>query len=177
MDNLAQACKKYQTFSRTTILNGYGDIDDFRLGINNEIGEMLGDVKKFKRGDFNEEMLRVKLTDEIGDVCWYISNLFSLWDGNFYLDPQRHAGDCFMLYTFDPQHIVPKQFLQELNYHIGNLWNDEYIPVHGLTTLQKISNLVGKICIFYGLDIEQILIYNQNKLTKRFNLGEIKNHA
>lgn len=49
------------------------------LGLGNEVGEVLGKIKKWMRGDDGEENLnesrRLAIQDELGDVLWYLAVL------------------------------------------------------------------------------------------------------
>jgi hypothetical protein len=42
------------------------------LGLASEIGEVCGVVKKFIRGDMDEDVLQERLTSETGDILWYM---------------------------------------------------------------------------------------------------------
>lgn len=197
MDNLKEACLKYQHFSRTTILKGYGDEIDFILGIGNELGEVLeiiqqhetllkvveelqilglnaelgkvlGHKKKQKRGDFGDDILKQKLTDELGDVYWYLSNLCSLWGIDFSIDMEEFG-------YFDRPTNLENLFMV-LDYHKSNLWNKDFRKMNGIKMLSFISAAIGQLCGLYEIDIKDVLSFNVTKLTKRFNLGEIQNH-
>ncbi len=41
------------------------------LGLNDEAGEVAGAVKKYLRGDYDEEELHERVCGEAGDVLWY----------------------------------------------------------------------------------------------------------
>jgi len=46
------------------------------LGLASEVGEVLGVVKKIKRGDHGADVApatRQKISDELGDTLWYLS--------------------------------------------------------------------------------------------------------
>lgn len=45
------------------------------LGISGEAGEVAEQVKKYLRGDFDENELHTRLYGELGDVLWYIAVL------------------------------------------------------------------------------------------------------
>lgn len=197
MGDLVQACKEYQQFSLSTILKGYGDEIDFILGINNELGEVLeiiqehklvkslveelqiiglnkelgkvlGHIKKHKRGDYGDESLKSLLTDELGDVWWYVANLCSLWAIDFSINMEEFG-------YFDRETNLENLFMV-MDYHKSNLWNIQYRKLNGIRMIYYISATVGQLSLLYGIDIENSLSFNIKKLTARFNLGEIQNH-
>jgi NTP pyrophosphatase (non-canonical NTP hydrolase) len=46
-------------------------VEYLALGLNDESGEVAGAVKKYMRGDYDEEELRERVEGEAGDVLWY----------------------------------------------------------------------------------------------------------
>lgn len=48
----------------------------YALGAANELGELLGKLKKQLRGDYNGD-LRAEVMSEFGDVLWYLGRLAS----------------------------------------------------------------------------------------------------
>lgn len=82
---------EYQIKARHTAI--YPDIDANiyypALGLASEAGEVCGKIKKIMRdnGGVVSVETRLKLTDELGDVLWYVSNLASELD----IDLERMA--------------------------------------------------------------------------------------
>lgn len=70
--------KNYQDLAVETAVYGSGEKIMYpTLGLANEVGEVLGKVKKVLRdnnGEFTEE-LSLAIGDEIGDVLWYAAAL------------------------------------------------------------------------------------------------------
>ena len=50
------------------------------LGLNDESGEVAGAVKKYVRGDYDEDELRERVRGEAGDVLWYWARLLDELD-------------------------------------------------------------------------------------------------
>lgn len=57
------------------------------IGISNEAGEVLGKIKKWMRGDYGDGPISTEhkkaISDELGDVLWYIAVLAHDLDVNF----------------------------------------------------------------------------------------------
>lgn len=70
--------KEYQELAKVTAFYGAGTKILYpALGLGNEVGEVLGKIKKVLRdneGNFTEE-LKNKIGDEIGDSLWYMCML------------------------------------------------------------------------------------------------------
>ena len=45
------------------------------LGLVSEVGEIVGKMKKFLRGDFTIDVLIAGMHKELGDVLWYVAML------------------------------------------------------------------------------------------------------
>lgn len=50
-------------------------IEYLSLGLNDEAGEVAGAMKKYLRGDYDEDELRSRMEGETGDVLWYLVRL------------------------------------------------------------------------------------------------------
>ncbi len=70
--------KEYQEKAVKTAVYGAGNKITYpALGLANEVGEVLGKIKKCLRdnnGDFNDQWTAM-IGDEIGDVYWYLAAL------------------------------------------------------------------------------------------------------
>jgi len=65
--------KDFQNKANETILETCKNEEYLTLGLASEVGEVAGVVKKFIRGDMDEDTLQDRLTSEVGDILWYIS--------------------------------------------------------------------------------------------------------
>ena len=85
-----QASEYQQATKQFAIYNPHSAIEYLGLGIASEAGEVAGKVKKYVRGDYvvrdpigeglynmhqDEGRLKQDLAAEMGDVCWYVSQL------------------------------------------------------------------------------------------------------
>jgi NTP pyrophosphatase (non-canonical NTP hydrolase) len=71
-----------ESTARTAVYNGrksVGGLVYATLGLTGEAGEVANKVKKILRDDNNvmTEEVRLKLLDEAGDCCWYLSQLIT----------------------------------------------------------------------------------------------------
>lgn len=66
----------YQAFTRTTaIFPADRALEYLGLGLASEAGEVAGVIKKWIRDGTDDAALKAKLEAEMGDVCWYLSEL------------------------------------------------------------------------------------------------------
>lgn len=66
----------YQRFTPTTaIYPADRALEYLALGLVSEAGEVAGVVKKWLRDGTDDATLKAKLAGELGDVCWYLSQL------------------------------------------------------------------------------------------------------
>lgn len=61
-----------------------------RYGLFEEVGEVAGTFKKYERGDFGGVVFRERLSKELGDVLWYLSQV--ALDNNMQLDDIAKAN-------------------------------------------------------------------------------------
>lgn len=63
---------EYQKRTReTAVYPSEQGVEYTSLGLNDESGEVAGAIKKYIRGDYDEEELRSRIEGEAGDVLWY----------------------------------------------------------------------------------------------------------
>jgi NTP pyrophosphatase (non-canonical NTP hydrolase) len=70
--------KTYQELSKDTDLKH--EKSYYYLGLANEVGELLGKVKKFMRGDYGEKEFIEMMKNEMGDVGWYMAMICNIND-------------------------------------------------------------------------------------------------
>lgn len=72
---------EYQERTRETAVYPSQEATEYlALGLNDEAGEVAGAVKKYMRGDYDEEELRRRVSGEAGDVLWYWARLLDELD-------------------------------------------------------------------------------------------------
>jgi len=72
---------EYQTKTEETAVYPSEDaIEYLALGLNDEAGEVAGAIKKYLRGDYDEDELIERVSGEAGDVLWYWARLLDELD-------------------------------------------------------------------------------------------------
>lgn len=67
---------EYQIFTRSTIAYSPEKEKSYvERGLVGEVGEVLGVLAKYDRGDFGEEELHKRLSSELGDILWFLARL------------------------------------------------------------------------------------------------------
>lgn len=96
------------------------------LGLAGETGQLLGEYKKYLRDGEAHRLFKERVSEELGDLLWYISNVASKFDlslseiasENLVKVKQRWTGDRSIPLTFDvgfPEgERIPRRFEVEL---------------------------------------------------------------
>lgn len=170
MELLNQACKEYQAFALTTILPQCKNELYLIVGLNNELGEVLGNIKKYLRQDYEEGILQLKMMDELGDVWWYIANLCKIWDIEFEINPEGYK------WVLDEKEPTPLEYIfANLNDYMSSLWRYKKMGRYG--SLEHISSLFYHLSFLYGIDVRASFDANITKLSNRKEKGQIQNHG
>lgn len=136
-------------------------------GLVAEVGEVFGKVAKFVRDEWSRERLQDELKAELGDVCWFWVLLCHVAD----IEP-RDAKPV-------PEELTDKEVLQDLldvTARIQDLasrpgfvgsnawyyWNTLY------------PSYIARVAMVFGIDMQEILEYNINKLESRKERGTLK---
>jgi NTP pyrophosphatase (non-canonical NTP hydrolase) len=76
---------EYQSRTRDTAIYPERHASTYTsLGLASEAGEVAGTIKKYLRGDFDQEELVSRLAAELGDVLWYLARIAD--EHNIWLD-------------------------------------------------------------------------------------------
>lgn len=89
--------KEYQTRAHQTSQSA--DMDVFVYGIIGEAGDLASAIKQFKRGDSSKEVLRLRIEEEIGDLCWYVAEVATRHDIDLAASLQRNLTKTQELFT------------------------------------------------------------------------------
>lgn len=131
-----------------------------RLGIWEELGEVAGKVKRFRRGDYNKEEFRSNMKKELGDLTWYLT-LYNHLNGT----PTRQFRE--------PQN---KRIMDSLNrlYELqGYLVTAENSKFRGLT-IEAMTNTVTDLAWSFGYTMEDICKSNIDKTMYRLANNKIR---
>jgi len=121
------------------------------LGLQEEIGELVGKIAKSFRGD--KELGLEDLKKEAGDCMWMTSEIDFL-EGNNILKEAYGVWDDYNNHT--PAEITEDKFVEFL-------CGTEHPTTKALCVM-----------FYYGLDLEEILQMNIDKLQSRLERGVIK---
>lgn len=157
----------YQAFTPTTaIYDKKHELEYLRLGLKSEIGEALGVLKKYYRGDKSWSETTERFKSEIGDIFWYLSQLANMVDFELmdYLEISKNAT----LTILDTELTLDKIYLESEKLNDSSAkelirCTVSYCYVTLVVFLKNISFAVGSI-----------LSKNKAKLTQRLNTNNIK---
>lgn len=120
---------------------------NFALSFLEELGEVLGVLKKHIW--HGHELNKQKLTEECGDVLWY----FVALENCIFNSKYNNLINIYIYKTSDIKNLLS----QLLNNNIENK--------------QNTVNIILSVAAFYGIDLNEIIEYNINKLNKRYPNG------
>lgn len=158
----------YQITAKRTMnwkLDDNGQLTNFGLGIVGEFGEVDEILEAIKETE--EEMN--KITDEVGDVFWYIANFCTFlgidWRELF---PQKKkrlklgvASRAAFRHASKIADIIKKTTAQH------HELNKSGLSIH----LQGVMDSLTSILAYYGLTPQEVCAYNHMKLLKRYPDG------
>lgn len=158
----------YQKHAKRTMnweLDDNGQLTNFGLGIVGEFGEVDEILEAIKETD--EEVN--KITDEVGDVFWYIANFCTFlgidWRELF---PQKKkrlklgiASRIAFRHAAKISDIIKKTTAQ------GHALNQSGVT----TNLKGLMDSLMSILAYYGLTAQEVCAYNHLKLVKRYPNG------
>lgn len=122
------------------------------LGIHTEVGELL-DIYK-KKMAYGKEIDIVHLTEELGDICFYLANKDTFKDV-VYLEDQI---DLVKL-----EEDITQEKFDEIGEGIFITWLE-----HGLFSRVEYWIQIYMTCRIFNIDFEQMLEININKLKARY---------
>jgi NTP pyrophosphatase (non-canonical NTP hydrolase) len=129
------------------------------LGAIGEAGEVANQVKKILRDDDGEltEARRIKLIDEAGDVCWYVTRLAT--------ELGHDLDDC---QPVAPQHISLDEATLQMAKSVVEL-----LDFQELGDIQDALDAIAGVAYFLDTTFEYLLTVNIDKLTGRLARGTI----
>ena len=151
-------------------------------GLKSEAGEVLGKVAKLFRGDKTYEGMRPQIANELGDVCWFVSQIAHFYDLRFKPDVKNFS--YFEFHVNDP--LIIGETANSLFTCCRDLFlQDSVDPTNGkikdsivlqYTFEHLLTNIYG-LAILIDYDIETIFSMNKEKLTGRVKKGNIKGNG
>lgn len=144
------------------------------LGLNSELGEVCGVLKKSIRDNYSDEELREKISKEIGDCYWYLAMLYNAVKHEVYTSMEEIIEDIFNLNA------------ESLS--TSNTLSDEILRCFCLTTTNTSSisilthslQIIGILStVLHKLKISPIVVLNENldKLKSRQKRNKIQGNG
>lgn len=137
-------------------------------GLVAEVGEVFGKVAKAVRDDWHSrERLQEELKAELGDVCWFWILLCYVTN----IKPREAKAVPEAL----PDKGVLQDFL-EITTRISDIasWRAFEESSAGHYWLELYPSYIARVAMAYGIDMQEILEYNINKLESRKQRGTLK---
>jgi len=150
-------------------------------GFANEVGELLGILKKTKRGDYKFEDVKDKLLDELSDVCWYLFEMLRL-----------NRIDASNLLKTDDIVYFQGQYKDNVNENLVHknvaiIFLDaavflDYlyqgsrgtVPMYIFEKLAEAFIAIAAVAWQIGSNMQEVMQYNAEKLAKRKKTNTIK---
>jgi len=160
---------------RTLPRLGHKDKDLFHmgLGVKTEMGEILDIFKK--NIAYNKEIDLVNLSEEFGDMMWYVANTCNILGAQ--LDVDSDSCTPFSIASLDPS-------IYRLDRYCNTLFEFTLINVESQTRRSDIDNayyfsmiidtcniiyhVIKHLCKDYGFDFNNVLDTNIKKLKLRY---------
>lgn len=131
-----------------------------RLGIWEELGEVAGKIKRFRRGDYTKEEFKLNMKKELGDLTWYLT-LYNHLNNT----PTRKFNK--------PKNKRVMESLNNLYELQGYLVTATEPKFRGLT-IEAMTNSVTDLAWSFGYTMEDICKANIQKTQDRLLRGKIK---
>ncbi|MGV2830547.1 hypothetical protein [Myxosarcina sp. GI1(2024)] len=154
---------EYQKFTPSTSKSTATSKDYLYWGLIGEIGEVASVLAKIPiRDEYSPQITQSKLRDELGDICWFISQICNYCDLKLtYSGIPILSGK--LTYSGIPILSGKFDYSEEL-FDFATLFKiDELEQRLVYMALEAVSSLGHK----YGLTLEEIIEFNISKLTQR----------
>lgn len=135
-------------------------LDYIRLGIMEEFGEIVGKIKRYRRGDYQKEEFKTNMKKELGDLTWY---LVLYQHKNGVTKPGFRA----------PRNTRIMTNINTLELLKGHLAVAK-MPKHKSLIVSTMIDTVTDLAWNFGLTMEDVCNYNMKKTQDRLFRNMIK---
>ena len=151
-----------QNYLKSVLLTGSNikDLNYVQLGICEELGEISGKIKRYKRGDYKKEEFKSQIKNELGDLTWYLV----LYNHINHTPIQRFK---------QPSNKRIMQSLYSL-YKLNNYLIESKNPVFRGKLVESMVSSVGDLGWSFGFTMKDICQSNINKTMSRLQRNKIK---
>ena len=133
--------------------------DYLKLGISEEFGEILGNVKRYCRGDFGKEGFREQMKKEIGDLIYYLAVY------------EERIGQIKEFR--EPRKKGLKTNLHNLMALNANIFNAKH-PRHLTLAIHNMVDTATDLAYNFNLTMDEITQANVDNIRSRFNRNMIR---
>ncbi|MDK2790620.1 MAG: hypothetical protein PWP15_1127 [Methanothermococcus sp.] len=148
--------RNYEKLSRRTLNENGNDIQNFKLGMIGELGEIADVIKKHKYQ--GHELNKEKLKEEIGDFMWY----YVKW---LEINMQKGENKYFEELENEIKEVEIREDLEEVIFNLECI--SRYMFFCNDYKNFAISD-VAKLIVCSGFSLNEVLEYNIEKLNKRY---------
>lgn len=148
-------------------------------GLFNEIGEFVGKVKKFMRGDvpLTLETAREKLLPELGDICYYVTRcLYEYQNHQFAIEEVFKSPFYIDEMIFEESNLLKdiQEQLDQLSYNVdlANLISGVRVYAHDYWA--EVFLFIHLVSYGLGSSLTEVMDDNTNKLADRLARDVIK---
>lgn len=135
-------------------------LDYVRLGIYEELGEVAGKIKRFRRGDYKKEEFKNQIKKELGDLTWYLT-LYNHLNGTPTREFRRPRNKRIM-------NSLDSLFMLQ-----SYLTMSKQARFRGLL-IESMTNAVTDLAWSFGITMEDIVKDNIKKTQDRLARNKIK---
>lgn len=151
-----------ETYLKSILITGSGikSLEYLRLGIQEELGEISGKIKRYRRGDYKKDEFKSQIKNELGDLTWYLT-LYN------------HVNNTPTRRFREPHNNHIMKSLDKLYLLNGHLITAKNPKFRGLV-IEAMTNSVIDLSWNFGFTMEDICKSNINKITSRLFRNKIK---
>lgn len=151
-----------QTYLKSVLITGskIKSLEYLRLGIQEELGEISGKIKRYRRGDYKKDDFKYQIKNELGDLTWYLTLYNHI--NNTPTRMFREPHDKRIMESLDKLYL--------LNGHLTKVENSRF---RGLI-IESMTNSVIDLSWSFGFTMDDICKSNIVKTLGRLSRNKLK---
>ena len=163
--------KQYQQAAQRTSPPDHDKLMNGLLGLIGESGEIVDTIKKQKYQGMPEEKALPRMTEELGDVMWYVAEACA-GIGKSIADVDaltQHGELC--THSIEACAVRMVRMACDAFFAINQLEVRDYAAIVAIRRLGEIWLMIRSICNHMGVQPETVMRENVKKLSKRYPKG------